>query len=95
MKNKRKSSKEEDSSQDEDAINEVIESLKLEDHDPSKDDEEEEFKEEEYPWCIICNDDASLRCKECDGDLFCKRCFKECHSDADIRDHSAEAYKKR
>ena len=76
----------------EEIITQVIESLKLEDHDPV--DDEDEFKQEEYPWCIICNEDATLRCKQCDGDLYCKRCFKECHRDADIRDHVGETYKK-
>ena len=82
--------KEEEDCDDEEAINQLIASLKCEDHDP----EEEEFKAEEYPWCIICNDDAALRCLQCDGDLFCKRCFRECHLDVDIKDHVSSPYQK-
>ncbi|KAF2756630.1 hypothetical protein EJ05DRAFT_70699 [Pseudovirgaria hyperparasitica] len=31
-------------------------------------------------WCIICNDDATLKCTGCDGDLYCRSCWKEGHT---------------
>ncbi|KAL9085103.1 MAG: hypothetical protein Q9165_007747 [Trypethelium subeluteriae] len=30
-------------------------------------------------WCIICCDDATVKCLSCDGDLYCTKCWKEGH----------------
>lgn len=30
-------------------------------------------------WCIICQDDATLKCLGCDGDLYCHNCWMEGH----------------
>ena len=30
-------------------------------------------------WCSICNDDATVKCLGCDGDLYCAGCWKEGH----------------
>ena len=30
-------------------------------------------------WCIICCDDATVKCLGCGGDLYCGKCWKEGH----------------
>jgi len=49
-------------------------------------------------WCIICNDDATVRCIGCDGDLFCNNCWMEGHRGEDAgmeeRKHKAVQYVK-
>ncbi|KAF1932311.1 uncharacterized protein M421DRAFT_54187 [Didymella exigua CBS 183.55] len=36
--------------------------------------------EEIDTWCIICQDDATLKCLGCDGDLYCRTCWVEGHT---------------
>ena len=48
-------------------------------------------EDEEFPWCVMCNDDAVLRCVQCD-ELFCKPCYKDIHKDRDRRHHKSHPY---
>ncbi|KAF8773794.1 Abscission/NoCut checkpoint regulator like protein [Argiope bruennichi] len=58
----------------------------------SKAGNKESVDEEELPWCVICTEDAKIRCFGCEGDLYCSRCFKECHDSLDIKDHKTCPY---
>lgn len=40
--------------------------------------------EEIDSWCIICQDDATIKCMGCDGDLYCANCWKEGHMGPDV-----------
>lgn len=42
------------------------------------------FPDEEIEtWCIICSDDATVKCLGCDGDLYCGNCWNEGHRGPD------------
>ncbi|KAJ4990250.1 zinc fyve domain containing protein [Stagonosporopsis vannaccii] len=40
---------------------------------------QQKLNEEIETWCIICQDDATLKCIGCDGDLYCRNCWMEGH----------------
>ena len=40
--------------------------------------------EEIDSWCIICQDDATVKCIGCEGDLYCAKCWKEGHMGPDV-----------
>lgn len=46
---------------------------------------------DELPFCEICNEDATLRCLECEN-LFCRNCFKEFHDEEDYKTHKTVSY---
>ncbi|CAL1527782.1 unnamed protein product [Lymnaea stagnalis] len=48
---------------------------------------------DELPYCCMCTEDATLRCKDCDQDLYCQKCFKASHKEMDITDHRMTPYK--
>lgn len=54
--------------------------------------------EEIETWCTICQDDATVECLGCDGDLYCAKCWKEGHMGPDVgyeeRMHKWTKYKK-
>jgi hypothetical protein len=49
-------------------------------------------------WCVICNDDAVLRCIGCDSELYCMNCWMEGHRGEDAgreeRSHKAVLFGK-
>lgn len=50
---------------------------------------------EELPWCVICNEDAVVRCLGCDNELFCRSCFKDCHDkDEEFEKHETKPFHK-
>ncbi|KAJ4372511.1 hypothetical protein N0V83_004285 [Neocucurbitaria cava] len=50
-------------------------------------------------WCIICQDDATLKCLGCDSDLYCQNCWMEGHrgesAGFEERRHKAVLYAKK
>ena len=47
-------------------------------------------------WCCICNEDATVKCMGCDGDLYCQECWSDGHGTGpgQERGHRALAYAK-
>ncbi|KAK3329490.1 hypothetical protein B0H66DRAFT_27325 [Apodospora peruviana] len=35
--------------------------------------------EDQKTWCIVCLDDATVRCVGCNDDVFCARCWRDMH----------------
>lgn len=58
------------------------------------------FTDEEIDtWCVICNDDATIKCIGCEGDMYCAKCWKEAHVGKDAgleeRGHRWAKYSKK
>ncbi|XP_074596942.1 abscission/NoCut checkpoint regulator [Brevipalpus obovatus] len=56
------------------------------------DDEKIDVDEDELPWCVLCNSDATIRCYGCDNDLYCNKCFREFHPSTEK--HKTSPYEK-
>jgi hypothetical protein len=54
--------------------------------------EEENNEDEEFPWCTVCNDNATKRCLDCD-ELFCESCVKKIHRQSGYKAHQLESYR--
>ena len=35
--------------------------------------------EDQKTWCVVCLEDATIRCSGCDDDVYCARCWKAMH----------------
>lgn len=49
----------------------------------------------ELSFCVICYVQATTRCLDCDGDLYCSKCFTEIHRDWSETHHKSIPYKPR
>lgn len=47
----------------------------------------------DLPWCVLCNNDATFKCLDCDGDLYCTSCNTEVHKNWGETDHNVIPYK--
>lgn len=65
--------------------------------DDGNDDDDEEVKidPDELPWCVLCNNDATYRCYDCGGDLYCSSCNVEVHKTWGDTDHKVVPYRQK
>ncbi|KAI1392733.1 uncharacterized protein F4822DRAFT_392007 [Hypoxylon trugodes] len=35
--------------------------------------------EDQKTWCVVCLEDGTIRCLDCDDDVYCARCWREMH----------------
>jgi hypothetical protein len=66
---------------------------------PIQSNTQQRIDDEVDTWCIICQDDATLKCLGCDGDLYCQLCWTEGHrgesAGFEERMHNAVLYARR
>ena len=86
-----KEEEEEEMEEDDRKVREIVD-LALMQNVSDSDSEMSTEAKEELPWCHLCNDDAQLRCTDCDGDLYCRRCWKECHKSGCDSKHQFTKY---
>ncbi|VDP87750.1 unnamed protein product [Echinostoma caproni] len=48
--------------------------------------------DDELPWCFMCEEDATIRCVQCEG-LLCDRCLKKSHRKKEFKHHTLVPYK--
>ncbi|KAI1807007.1 hypothetical protein F4811DRAFT_560039 [Daldinia bambusicola] len=55
--------------------------------------------EDQKTWCVVCLEDGAIRCLDCDGEIYCARCWKEMHvgpsAGYDERGHRWEKFVRR
>ncbi|XP_066262293.1 abscission/NoCut checkpoint regulator [Euwallacea similis] len=63
----------------------------------SSDDDDDDIRSSspELPWCVLCNKDATHKCNDCGGDLYCSSCNIEVHKDWGDTDHRVVPYKQK
>lgn len=92
-----------DSADEEQAVNKLVqrytEEAALQPVDDINSDDELEsphFDEhdEVNTWCIICNEDATLKCLDCEGDIYCYSCFHKGHEEWNMNHHKPITFKK-
>lgn len=59
------------------------------------DDEDIRSSSPELPWCVLCNNDATVKCYDCDGDLYCNTCNIEVHTNYADAHHRVVPYKQK
>ncbi|VEN60007.1 unnamed protein product [Callosobruchus maculatus] len=71
-----------------------------EDSTDERDEWEDEVEEKvrkdspELPWCVLCNNDATYRCLDCAGDLYCDECNREVHQNWGENGHKVVRYRR-
>lgn len=55
-------------------------------------DRNDDDDDDELPYCVLCTEDATIRCHGCDYDLYCSRCWKESHGQFEMDDHVTSKY---
>lgn len=92
-----------DSEDEETAVNKLVQryteeaALKPVNDELNSDDElqspHSDGNDEVASWCIICNEDATLKCLDCEGDIYCYSCFHKGHEEWNMNHHKPVPFK--